>query len=181
VSLNPGDPKGELDALTGRIVCIGLLFDDGESVTEAALLDHDERRILEGFWKAIRPTDVLAGHNILEFDLPFIRQRSWILGIQPSRSLDLRKYYTGDVVDTMQVWTDWGSKKGVTLDSLGAALGVGTKNGDGTDVAHWWAVRDLRSIRTYCMEDVWLDYRVFCRLMYQPVRRLDQQAPVPAP
>ena len=32
VSLDPNDPKGALDAMTGRIVCIGLLFDDGEKL-----------------------------------------------------------------------------------------------------------------------------------------------------
>jgi len=39
------------------------------------------------------------------------------------------------VVDTMQMWTNWGFKKGVTLDNLGNALGCGAKSGHGTDVA----------------------------------------------
>ena len=159
-------------------MCIGLLFDDGERLTELVLVDQGERGIIENFWEALRPTDVLVGHNILEFDLPFIRQRSWILAIQPSRSLDLRKYYTGDVGDTMQLWTNWGYKKGVTLDNLGAALGCGVKTGHGFDVAHWWAARDLRSIATYCMENVRLTYRVFCKLMYLP-DRLTLEAPTP--
>jgi len=42
---------------------------------------------------------------------------------------------TGDVVDTMQMWTNWSFKKGVTLDNLGNALGCGAKSGHGTDVA----------------------------------------------
>jgi DNA polymerase III epsilon subunit-like protein len=170
ISLNPTEPKGALDALTGRIVCIGLLIDDGEQITERAIIEQDEKLILERFWEALRPTDVLVGHNILEFDLPFIRQRSWVLGILPSRTLDLRKYYTGEVTDTMQVWTNWGYKKGVTLDNLGAALGCGVKTGHGQDVARWWAARDLRSIAAYCMDDVRLTYRVFCKLMYLPDR-----------
>ncbi len=36
----------------------------------------------------LQPTD---GHNLLEFDIPFIRQRSWILGIKPTRHIDCRK------------------------------------------------------------------------------------------
>jgi len=178
VSIDSADSKGALDALTGRIVCIGMLFDDGQRLSEAVLADENERRILEEFWAAIRPTDLLVGHNILEFDLPFVRQRSWILGIKPSRALDLRKYYTGDVVDTMHVWTNWGYKKGVTLDNLGTALGCGAKTGHGTDVAHWWAVRDLQSIATYCMEDVRLTYRVYCKLTYQPWHSLDSESKV---
>jgi len=174
VPLNPSDPKGALDALTGRIVCIGLLFDNGEKVTETTIVDQDEHRLLEEFWAMVRPTDVLAGHNILEFDIPFIRQRSWIHGIQPSRPIDLRKYYTGDVIDTMQVWTNWGYKKGVTLDNLGGALGCGVKTGHGADVAQWWAARDLASIVSYCLEDVRLTYRVFCKLMYLAPRATQQ-------
>jgi len=168
VTIDPADAKGALDALTGRIVCIGMMIDDAVSVKETVLIDPDERRILEQFWEAVKPTDVLVGHNILEFDLPFIRQRSWILNVRPSRHLDLRKYYTGDVVDTMQLWTNWGYKKGVTLEKLGGALACGSKTGHGTDVAHWWANRDLKSIGEYCMEDVRLTYRVYRRLQYLP-------------
>ena len=100
VSLNPIDTKGALDALTGRIVCIGLLFDDGEGVTEQVLIEQDERRTLEQFWSLLQPTDVLVGHYVLGFDLPFILQRSWILQVQPSRDINIRKYYTTEVFDT---------------------------------------------------------------------------------
>jgi len=171
VSLDSTDSKGALDALTGRIVCIGLLFDDGQGITEAPILEVDERRLLERFWSALGESDVLVGHNILEFDLPFIRQRSWIHGIKPSRGVDLRKYYTADIVDTMQLWNNWAPKKGSKLDNLASALGCGTKNGHGEDVAKWWANRDTASILKYCMQDVRLTYHVYCRLMYQQPRR----------
>jgi DNA polymerase elongation subunit (family B) len=78
VALDPSDEKGALEALYGRVVCIGLLFDDGREITEVALTDEDESSLIKAFWNAIRPTDVLIGHNLLEFDLMFLRQRSWI-------------------------------------------------------------------------------------------------------
>jgi len=176
VTLNPIEPKGALDALTGKIVCVGLLFDDGVTLTEKTIFHQDERRILEEFWEVIKPTDVLVGHNILEFDIPFIRQRSWILNIKPSRTIDLRKYYTMELVDTMQLWTNWGYKKGVSLDNLGIALSCGAKTGHGADVATWWASRDVDAIARYCLEDVRLTYRIFCRLKYLP----DRSTPAPA-
>lgn len=176
VALNPADGKGALDALTGRIVCIGLLFDDGQQISEAPIAELDERRLLERFWTSLGEADVLVGHNLLEFDLPFIRQRSWIHGIHPSRQIDLRKYYTADLVDTMQVWNNWAPKKGATLENLATALGCGAKAGHGTDVAQWWASRDLASIVKYCMQDVWVTYRVFCRLKYLTPRA----APAPS-
>jgi DNA polymerase III epsilon subunit-like protein len=167
VSLDPNLAKGALDALTGRIVCICLLVDDSGSLTEVAIAGEDEAQILTEFWATIHPTDVLVGHNVFEFDVPFIRQRSWILGIRPSRVIDMRKYYSADVQDTMQLWTNWGFKKGVTLDALGSALGCGQKNAHGLDVARWWASRDLDSIKAYCLADVQLTYLVHCRLMYR--------------
>jgi DNA polymerase elongation subunit (family B) len=169
----PSDPnlaRGALDALTGRIICIGMLIDDGACLSEIAIANENESEILKEFWGTIKPTDVLVGHNVLEFDIPFIRQRSWILGIRPSRAMDLRRYYTVDVQDTMQIWTNWGFKKGVTLDALGAALGCGQKIGHGFDVARWWATGDINSIKAYCLEDVRLTYLVYCRLMYQQPR-----------
>lgn len=47
VSLDPSDPKGALDAMFGRIACIGLLFDDGQRLTAAPICEADEKRMLE--------------------------------------------------------------------------------------------------------------------------------------
>jgi DNA polymerase elongation subunit (family B) len=172
VTLDSTNDKGALDAMTGRVVCIGMLIDDGGTVTEITFVDEDERRLITEFWLTVAPSDVLVGHNVLDFDLRFLRQRSWILGIQPSRKVDTRKYYSGDVLDTLQLWTNWGNKTGVTLDALGAALGCGKKSGNGGKVAGWWAERDIDSIKTYCQEDVRLAYRVFCRLTYQEPKQI---------
>ena len=103
VSLDVADLKGALDALSGRIVCAGLLFDEGDAISERVLLEEDESLLLSQIWSSLRPSDVIVGHNVLEFDLPFIKQRSWIRNIRPTRTLDMRKYYTVDVIDTMQL------------------------------------------------------------------------------
>jgi hypothetical protein len=168
IPLDPTDSKGALDAMTGRIVCIGLLVDDGERLSPEPICDLDERRLLERFWAALHDTDLLVGHNILGFDLMFIRQRSWILGIKPPLALNLRKYYTDQVVDLMELWTNWSSRfKGASLENIAQALGCGEKTGHGTDVAIWWANRDYGSIVKYCMDDVWLSYGVYCRMTYR--------------
>lgn len=166
------DAKGALSAMSGRIVCICLLVDDGEAIREIAIASEDERQVIREFWMAIRPTDVLVGHNLLGFDLPFIRQRGWILGIRPSRAIDERRFYTRDVVDTLELWTNWGHKKGATLDALGMALGCGGKTADGSSVVQWWAERNFEAIKLYCREDVRLAYRVYCRLTYQEPKRI---------
>ncbi len=169
VTLDVADPKGALSAATGRVVCICLLVDDGQNICEESFVDHDEAMIIRGFWEVVYPGDVFIGHNAFGFDLPFLRQRSWILGIRPSRRIDLRRFYTGDVIDTMETWSNWGATKFIGLDKLGTLLTVGGKTGHGSDVAEWWAAGDLQRIAEYCREDVRLTYRVFCRLMFQPV------------
>ena len=173
VALDPSDEKGALDAMTGRVVCVGMLIDDGKEAKEITFAGEDEARIITGFWDALRRGDVVVGHNVLDFDIRFLQQRSWILGIQPSRTLDTRRYYTADVIDTLQLWTNWtGNKKGITLDALGSALGCGRKSGEGAKVAEWWAVRDIDSIKRYCGDDVRLTYGVYCRLTYQEPKKL---------
>ena len=51
-----------------------------------------------------------------------MRERCWILGTKPTRTIDLRKYYTEDIIETMQLWSNWGFKKFVKLEELGEAL-----------------------------------------------------------
>jgi predicted PolB exonuclease-like 3'-5' exonuclease len=167
VALDPSDTKGALSAITGRIVCACLLFDDGKTIQEETHIDRNEESLLRSFWSSIRRTDVFIGHNVFGFDMPFIRQRSWILGVRPSRRVDLRRFYTADIVDSMQLWSNWGATKFVSLDALGAVLGVGVKTGHGDQVAGWWAKDELDRIASYCRDDVRLSYRVFCRLMFQ--------------
>ena len=174
VALDFGTVKGALDAMSGRIVCIGLLVEDAMGLHEIALATRDEAQILREFWNVIQPSDLVIGHNIIDFDLNFVRQRSWILNVKPSRAFDLRRYYTTEVKDTLQMWTNWGFKKGVTLDALGAALHCGGKSGHGADVADWWAEGDLESIKEYCLNDVRVTYAIYCRLTYRQPASLNR-------
>jgi 3'-5' exonuclease len=167
-ALEPDDEQGALNAMTGRVVCIGMLIEQSDGITEITLAGENEQEIIRSFWAAVKPGDVIVGRNVIDFDLRFLQQRSWILGIKPSRSFDVRRYYTKDVIDTLQLWTNWtGNKKGVTLDALGSVLGCGRKTGDGANVALWWAAGDIESIKKYCLDDVRLAYRVYRRLTYQ--------------
>lgn len=169
VSLDPSDAKGALSAVTGRIVCICLLIDDGNEVQELALVGYDEADILNKFWKVIQPEDVFIGFNLLNFDLLFIRQRSWVLGVRPSRKLDLKRFYTTDLIDLMQLWTNWGAQKFVSLGAVAEVLGCGAKNGQGSMVAQWWQEGKADEIAAYCSNDVRVTYLVFLRLMFQAV------------
>jgi len=169
VSLDPNDPKGALSAASGRIVCICLLIDDGHYVVEECLIEPDESKIVTRFWDLVFTGDVFIGHNAFGFDLPLIRQRSWALGVRPSRRVDLRRFYTNDVIDTMETWSNWGTTKHLSLAKLGEVLGIGQKTGHGADVGEWWANDELNRIVEYCRQDVRLTYEVFHKLMFKPL------------
>jgi hypothetical protein len=176
VSLNPSHSKGALDGIDGRVVCVGLLIDDSVSLKPLAFCENDERALLEKFWASLGETDLFIGHGIRGFDLPMLRQRSWLTNVRPSRTVDLRKYTTVAVYDTLEVWTNWSYQtKGASLDRIAAAFGCGTDSHNGgawsgnhaEDVARWWAAGDRQSIVRSCMADVWRAYRVFCRMEYR--------------
>ena len=169
VSTHPEEPKGALSALTGRVACICMLVDDGVQLLEYSFAEENEATLLREFWEQIRPNDLFIGHNALEFDLTFIRQRSMVNGILPSREIDLRRFYSHDVVDTMHLWSNWGSTTRPSLDGLADLFGFAGKTGCGSQVADWWASGDLASISLYCQEDVRLTYQVYLRLMLQPI------------
>lgn len=167
-----------LDAMTGRVACIGLLFDNAVNLQPVLICEQDERKLLERFWASITENDLLIGHNILEFDLMYIRQRSWILGVKPPMALNLKKYYTDQVVDLMALWTNWSYKfKGAGLDNIANALGLGGKTGHGSEVAEMWAKGEYVKVMDYCMSDVWLTYQVYCKMHY----REPLGVPIPKP
>jgi 3'-5' exonuclease len=191
ITQDQSDPKGALSGLTGQVVCICALIDDGRQITEHTLIERDESSLLRSFWSLVRDGDVFIGHNVLGFDLPFLRQRSWIRDIRPSRRIDLRRFYSADVLDTQQIFSNWGATKFPGLDSLATALGCGSKSGHGCDVAEWWAKGDLKEIADYCRQDVWITLKVFNRLMFLPIperfavlesapKQVNQEAPTTA-
>ena len=118
-----------LDSSLGRILCIGYCEEDvtGKIIergcfglnAETKSFERDERLILAEFRQYVRGfqkgIDLLIGHNILAFDLPFIIQRSVIHGIKPTVKFDLYKYQKSTVFDTMLRWDFYVFKKSTSL------------------------------------------------------------------
>lgn len=161
--------KAALDALTGRIVCIGtIILDDFRVLSATSTASDDERLLLNHFWSLLRQENIRAfvAHNGLSFDLPYIWRRSVINQVKPSVQLDLRRYRSDFVYDTMCVWGNWESRSNASLNSLAAALGLGEKSGSGDQVLDLWRAGRYREIAEYCMNDCWLTYQCFCRMNF---------------
>ncbi len=100
-----------------------------------------------------------CGHNIREFDIPFICRRLLVNGISIPPYLDFQnmKPWETNMVDTFQYWRFGDYKNYTSLKLLAAALGVPSPKDDidGSMVADvYWNEKNLGRIVTYCQKDV---------------------------
>jgi len=168
--------KSAFDGTFSRIVCIGLLefSDQMEARSAVAWYGADERELLRQFWARLaqdRPTLYIT-HNGLGFDLPFIKKRSIINQVKPSFEINLAKFRTEPVYDTMAIWSNWDMRGWVKLDVLARALQVETKSGSGEQVAEMWEKRQGYELAHYCLQDTYVTYACYCRMNFrQPLSR----------
>ncbi len=168
--------KSAFDGTFSRIICIGMieLTEALEPHSAVAWYGSNERELLQQFWARLaqdRPT-LFITHNGLGFDLPFIKKRSIIHQVKPSMDINLAKFRTEPVFDTMAVWSNWDTRGWVKLDVLARALNVETKSGSGTQVADLWAKGQGKEIGAYCLQDTYVTYACYCRMTFrQPLSR----------
>jgi DNA polymerase elongation subunit (family B) len=168
--------KSAFDGTFSRIVCIGLLefSDQMEARSAVAWYGDNERELLRQFWARIaqdRPSLIIT-HNGLGFDLPFIKKRSIVHQVKPTYDVNLAKFRTEPVYDTMAIWSNWDTRGWVKLDVLARALNVETKSGSGEQVAEMWAKGQGQDLAQYCLQDTYVTYACYCRMNFrQPLSR----------
>ena len=168
--------KSAFDGTFSRIVCIGLLefSDQMEARSAVAWYGGNERELLRHFWARLaqdRPT-LFITHNGLGFDLPFLKKRSIVHQVKPSLDINLAKFRTEPVYDTMAVWSNWDTRGWVKLDVLARALQVETKSGSGEQVAEMWEKGQGFELARYCLQDTYVTYACYCRMNFrQPLSR----------
>lgn len=146
----------------GRILCLCYAIDD-EPIQS---LSGDEKEILQKFWGLVKNIDLFVGHNILDFDLKFIMQRSIILGVKPTRGISFRKYQNSDVYDIMQEWDNW---SGFTaMDDLAHAMNIpSSKEGiDGSQVHEFYKNGKTKEIIDYCCRDVEVTRSIYKKMNF---------------
>ncbi|WP_462221628.1 ribonuclease H-like domain-containing protein [Ferruginibacter sp.] len=152
-----------------KIVCISIgYFAKQERKLQLRLksfFDDDEKKLLQDFIATINIMEAknnkwsFAGHNIKEFDIPFICRRLLINGLPIPVYLDFQnmKPWDTNTVDTFQYWRFGDYKNYTSLKLLAAALGVPSPKDDidGSMVAAvYWEEKNLHRIATYCQKDV---------------------------
>lgn len=153
-----------------KIVCIsvGYLKKNGKSYTlrVKSFASHDEKELLEEFCQLMdrhfdNPSKhYLCGHNIQEFDIPFICRRLVINNMDLPRLLNIsgkKPWQVAHIYDTMVMWRFGDYKNYTSLSLLTAALKIPSPKDDisGSEVGSvYWHDNDLERIVTYCEKDV---------------------------
>ncbi len=174
--------KTALDGNLGRLLCIVYTrdFSDGRRLefgchgwNEDSGRFDDEAATLRSFWEMMRGfnpgRDLIVGHNVMEFDLPFIIKRSIINGVRPTVRLSFAKYRCQPIYDTMREWDCWAYKNYTGLEKLAYVLGIPSpKEGDVTGANLYEAYLDGRyeEIYRYCMQDVKATRAVYRRMNF---------------
>lgn len=177
--------KAGIYAEFGKVICIstGYLLKDGEGkvcLKIKSIYGHDEVQLLHQF---IAITDkfflrnknfVFAGHNIREFDIPFICRRLLINRIALPSYLNIygAKPWEICLADTLQWWKFGDYKNYISLHLLASVLDVPTSKDDinGSMVQHvYYADGDLPRIVTYCEKDVIVVVRIVQRFKNLPL------------
>lgn len=101
----------------------------------------------------------LCGHNIKEFDIPFLCRRMLVNGIRLPDMLDLagKKPWEVPHIDTMELWKFGDFKHYTSLKLLTHLFGIPSPKDDisGSDVAKvYYEEQNLERIVRYCEKDV---------------------------
>jgi len=170
--------NGGIYAEFGKIICIsvGFIFyrDNEMHFRTKSFAGDDEKLILQEFAHLINRTwntqdHLFCGHNIKEFDVPYICRRMIINNIAIPNLLNVsgKKPWEVSFLDTLELWK-FGDKKNYTsLKLLTAVLGIPAPKDDidGSQVASvYYKEKNIKRIAAYCQKDVLASAQVFLRL-----------------
>lgn len=149
----------------GKIVCISIAYlakiNKDNQLRFRSFYGHNEKDLLEEFADVLSNFSNFAfcGHNIKEFDLPFICRRMLIHGIQLPYQLDLagKKPWEIKHIDTLDQWKFGDYKHYTSLKLLAKLFHIPSPKDDidGSEVGRvYWKENNLKRIAIYCEKDV---------------------------
>jgi hypothetical protein len=172
-----------LHAEYGRVLCIGLIVEHDQHIIHCGVLGRerksgrfhlDERRTLRAFWKLLDDfnvaRDLIIGHNVMDFDLPFLYKRSRINRIHPSTLFSFARYRSAPIYDTMREWAHWNPHAAhISLTELAEILKVGmtkTEGMEGSRIYDEFLAGNHDRIAEYCVQDVQMARAIFYRMVF---------------
>ncbi len=167
-----------------KIICISIGYFKKEGDTILLRLKsfygNDEKILLQDFLATLRQMETnnnkwsFTGHNIKEFDMPFICRRLLVNGLVIPAFLNFQnmKPWETNMVDTFQYWRFGDYKHYTSLKLLAAALHVPSSKDDidGSMVGDvYWKEKNLDRIVAYCQKDVVTTGNIILRFKNMPL------------
>lgn len=172
--------KAGIYAEFGKIVCISIgrfQYQDGNlSLYIKSYADDNEQSLLSKCFHDISIFEqhmkglLFCGHNIKEFDIPFMCRRALVQRVQLPNTLQQlsgAKSWQVPHMDTLEMWKFGDYKHYVSLDLLAALFNIESSksNMDGSQVATaYWVDKRLVDIQQYCKADVGVTAQVWMAL-----------------
>jgi len=167
----------------GKIVCIsvGMVFyrNGKRSFRVKSFASDDERGLLTSFANMLNAFAVdanrnVCGHNIKEFDIPYIARRMLVNGVRLPDMLNIagKKPWEVKFLDTLELWKFGDYKHYTSLNLLTTIFDIPSPKDDidGSEVAQvYYHERDLTRIAVYCEKDVLATAQLFLRYKGEPL------------
>lgn len=151
----------------GKVVCISVgyfTYKNGDRQFRVKSFAGEERVLLEEFSNLVEgyfrdSSRMLCGHNIKEFDIPFVVRRMLINGVKIPNKLCMfgKKPWEVNHVDTMELWKIGDYKNFTSLKLLTRILGIPSPKDDidGSEVSKvYYKDENIDRIIVYCEKDV---------------------------
>ena len=164
-----------------RVLCIGMgYYSPTKKTIKTTVLHHEsEQQLLQNFLATLNAikqhADIrFCGHNVKEFDLPFLCRRLTVHGFALPQELNMAglKPWENNHIDTMELWRFGDYKRYTALDLLATVLNIPSSKTDidGSQVANvFYEEQNLDRILAYCERDVVTTAKIYYRLTNQSV------------
>lgn len=156
--------KAAIFAEFGKVICISIAYyaPTPDEYRMKSFSGHEEAVVLSefaNFCQQLPAKYSWCGHNIREFDIPYICRRMLIQGIAIPSLLDFqnKKPWEIEIYDTMHMWRFGDFKNYTSLDTLTTVFDIPSSKDDidGSMVGHvYWHENNLERIVQYCQNDV---------------------------
>lgn len=158
----------------GKVVCVSAAFIREGKLYVKSYASHIEKEILSAFAELVAKhfgtaECRLCGHNLKEFDLPYLCRRMIVNGVPIPKTMNLmgRKSWDNMHIDTLDMWKFGDYKHYTSLELLATTMGIPSPKDDidGSEVAEvYWTNKDLSRIATYCEKDTITVAQLFLKM-----------------
>jgi len=166
----------------GKIICISVGYftiKNAERQFRTKSIIGEEKQLLEEFNELIKvhfsnPAFIFCGHNIKEFDIPYMCRRMLINGINIPEKLQLfgRKPWEIPHLDTLELWKFGDYKHYTSLKLLTHVLNIPSpkEDIDGSEVRNvYYNEKNIDRIKKYCERDVVAVAQIFLRMRNETI------------